>query len=95
MSFNGRLRQECVNQHWYLSFEDGASSTLDRKEFRASKTWQQRRPSFITRRVIRRASVRVCSAEFIHFADAPCVRKTVEWLPIILRAGSTMPRSSQ
>ena len=31
-SFNGRLRDECLNQHWFLSFDEARTVTEARRE---------------------------------------------------------------
>ena len=31
-SFNGRFKQECLNQHWFLSLEDAAIKIAARRE---------------------------------------------------------------
>jgi putative transposase len=59
-SFNGRLRQECLNQHWYLSLEN-AQEKLDSWR----KDYNERRPhSALGNRT---------PQEFAKFSDQVCL----------------------
>ena len=37
-SFNGRLRQECLNENWFMSLEDARRALDEKKTY---DTWQQ------------------------------------------------------
>ena len=51
-SFNGRLRQECLNQHWFLSLEDAQEKLdlwrLDYNQNRPHSALGQRTPEEIS-----------------------------------------------